>query len=358
MLDSNKTLEYRRLGNSGLKVPALSFGTATFGGRAGYEAWGTSDVKDARAIVDACLEAGVTMFDTANSYSEGRAEEILGEALGRRRDQALIATKASGMMGDGPWDGGSSRLHLLRAVDESLRRLGTDHVDILYMHLFDATTAVEEVVGTLDDLVSSGKVRYVGASNFAGWQLMKSLAIADRHGRSRYVAHQVQYSLAVRHYEYELRQLGADQGVGTVVWSPLAMSTLTGKMRRGGTVPDESRLAKGALEEVPADIEKIYDIVEVLSEISAETGRTPSQIAINWLLREPTVSSVVIGARTVDQLRENLGAVGWNLTAEQVHRLDEVSTIIPTYPYFHQLQYPELSLQGRPRWINPARPES
>lgn len=342
-------MEHRRLGESGLRVPVLSFGTATFGGRGEYEIWGDSGLSEARALVDTCLEAGVTMFDTANSYSGGRAEEILAGALGDRREEVLIATKASDVVGPGPHEGGSSRLHLIRAVDESLERLKTDYIDLLYMHLFDASTPVEEVVQTLNGLVTSGKVRYVAASNFSGWHLMKSLAVAERYGWARYVGHQVQYSLAVRHYEYELRQLGLDQGVGTVVWSPLAMSALAGKVRRGQRIPGESRLAKGAIDYLPADLEKVYEIVDVLDEIAAETERTLSQIALNWLLQQPTVSSIVIGARTLEQLRENLGSVGWALSADQLRRLDDASAVRPTYPYYHQLAYPQFLPPAAPR---------
>jgi aryl-alcohol dehydrogenase-like predicted oxidoreductase len=329
-------LEHRTLGDSGLKVPVLSFGTATFGGNDGFELWGETDVAGARRIVDVCLEAGVTMFDTANSYSNGRAEEILGEAIRGRRDQVLISTKATTTIGPGPNERGSSRLHVTRAVDDSLRRLRTDWIDLFYMHWFDGTTPVEEVVSTLDTLVRAGKLRYVAASNFPGWALMKSLAAADRYGWSRYVGHQVQYSLAVRQYEYELCSLGLDQGVGAVVWSPLAMSALTGKIRRGREVPRGSRLGNGAERVLQAEPERIYRIVDVLDELVEETGRSITQIALNWLLRKPTVATLVLGARTEEQLRDNIGAVGWSLSADQVARLDRASAEPLPYPYRHQ----------------------
>lgn len=334
-------MEYRRLGNSGIRVPVLSFGTATFGGRDGYEVAGSTDLSAARRLVSQCLEAGVSMFDTANAYSGGLAEEILGRAIGDRRDDLLISTKVAMPLGSGPNSGGSSRLHLVRAVEDCLRRLGTDWIDLLYMHLHDGTTPVEEVVRSLDMLVESGKVRYVGASNFSAWALMKSLAVADRYGWNRYVAHQVQYSLAVRHYEYELGPLGWDQGVGAVAWSPLAGAALTGKLRPGVEVPADSRLGKVAESGVPASQERIFRIVEALDEVSAETGRSLSQIAINWILQQPTVSSVVIGARTEAQLGDNLGAVGWSLSREQLERLDAASRPWLPYPYCHQQETPD-----------------
>ena len=334
-------MEHRRLGTSGLKVPVLSFGAATFGaGSDFFRAWGDTDVDGARRLVDICLDAGVTMFDTADAYSRGRSEEILGAALAGRRDRVLISTKATTPMGDGPNEGGSSRYHLVDTVERSLRRLRTDHIDLLYMHEFDATTAVEEVVHTLDDLVTAGKVRYVGASNFSGWQLMKALAIADRHGWTRYAAHQVQYSLAVRDYEHELAPLGLDQGVAAMVWSPLGGAALTGKLRRGQEAPPDSRLGQPAGGGLVADAEHIYAIVDVLDELAGETGRSITQLALNWLLRQPTVASLVIGARNEDQLRDNLGAAGWALDADQLARLDEVSRLPVPYPYNHQQEKP------------------
>ncbi|MBP1875041.1 aryl-alcohol dehydrogenase-like predicted oxidoreductase [Ensifer adhaerens] len=328
-------MEYRRLGSSGLKVPALSFGAGTFGGKGPlFSAWGNSDNAEARRLVDICIEAGVNLFDTADVYSDGASEEVLGAAIKGRRNDVLISTKMSLPMGDGPNDAGSSRSRLIKGVDDALRRLGTDHIDLMQLHAFDAGTPVEEVLSTLDTLVRAGKLRYVGVSNFAGWQLMKSLAAAEKHGYPRYVAHQVYYSLVGRDYEWELMPLGLDQGVGALVWSPLGWGRLTGKIRRGQPWPEGSRLHDTASFGPPVDDDTLYDIVDVLDELAGETGRTIPQIAINWLLQRPTVSSVIIGARNEEQLRQNLGAVGWSLTAEQIGRLDKASGKTPAYPHF------------------------
>ena len=345
-------MEHRRLGTSGLKVPVLSFGTATFGGGSEFfRAWGNTDVSGARRLIDVCLEAGATMFDTASSYSRGRSEEILGEALEGRRDEVLLATKVTTPMGDGPNEGGSSRFHLVRTIEDSLRRLRTDHVDLLYMHEFDATTAIDEVLHTLDALVAAGKVRYVAASNFSGWELMKSLAAADSNGWTRYVAHQVQYSLAIRDYEHELAPLALDQGVGAIVWSPLAGAALTGKIRRGREIPADSRLSKAAAGGLPADIEHIHNIVDVLDDIASETGHSISQVALNWLLQKPTTCSLVVGARTEVQLRDNFGAAGWSLDADQMIRLDDASARPLPYPYDHQHGQPQFLPAP---WTKPA----
>ncbi|PSJ61980.1 aldo/keto reductase [Pseudaminobacter soli (ex Li et al. 2025)] len=327
-------MEYRRLGASGLKVPALSFGTGTFGGSGPlFGPWGTSDETEARRLVDICLEAGVNLFDTADVYSDGASEAVLGAAIKGRRDQVLISTKTSLPMGDGPSDAGSSRSRLIKAVEDALRRLGTDYIDLLQLHAFDAGTPIDEVLSTLDVLVRDGKLRYVGVSNFSGWQLMKSLALADRHGWPRYVAHQVYYSLVGRDYEWELMPLGLDQGVGALVWSPLGWGRLTGKIRRGQPLPEGSRLHDTASFGPPVDDEQLYRIVDVIDAISKETGKTVPQIALNWLLQRPTVSSVIIGARNEEQLRQNLGAIGWSLTKEQVARLDAASEVTAPYPY-------------------------
>jgi aryl-alcohol dehydrogenase-like predicted oxidoreductase len=328
-------MDYRRLGASGLKVPALSFGAGTFGGSGPlFGAWGNTDVTEARRLIDICLEAGVTLFDTADVYSNGASEEVLGQAIKGRRADVLISTKTSLPMGDGPNDSGSSRSRLIRSVEDALRRLGTDYIDLLQLHAFDAGTPIEEVLSTLDDLVRAGKLRYVGVSNFSGWQVMKSLGLADRHGWPRYVAHQVYYSLVGRDYEWELMPLGLDQGVGALVWSPLGWGRLTGKIRRGQPLPEGSRLHQTADFGPPVDDERLFDIVDALDEVALETGRTIPQIAINWLLQRPTVSSVIIGARNEEQLRQNLGAVGWSLTAEQIDRLDRASSVTAPYPYF------------------------
>ncbi|MGE0237102.1 MAG: aldo/keto reductase [Parvibaculaceae bacterium] len=328
-------MDYRQLGRSGLKVPVLSFGAGTFGGSGPlFGNWGTTDAKEARRLVDICLEAGVTLFDTADVYSNGASEEVLGEAIKGRRGEVLISTKASLPMGDGPDDWGSSRSRLLRSVDAALARLGSGHIDLFQLHAFDAATPVEEVLGTLDDLVRQGKIRYVGVSNFSGWQIMKSLAVAERYGLPRYIANQAYYSLVGRDYEWELMPLGIDQGLGALVWSPLGWGRLTGKIRRGAPLPEGSRLHETASFGPPVDEERLYRIVDALDEVAAETGKSVPQIAINWLLKRPTVSSVIIGARNKEQLRQNLGAIGWTLTAEQMRRLDEASAQTAPYPYF------------------------
>jgi aryl-alcohol dehydrogenase-like predicted oxidoreductase len=341
-------MEYRSLGASGLKVPVLSFGTGTFGGKGPlFSAWGNSGVEEARRLIDICVDAGVNLFDTADVYSNGASEEVLGAAIKGRRDRVLISTKTSLPMGEGPGDAGSSRHRLLAAVDASLKRLGTDYIDLLQLHAFDAGTPIEEVLYTLDMLVRAGKLRYVGASNFSGWQLMKSLGLAERHGWPRYIAHQVYYSLVGRDYEWELMPLGIDQGVGALVWSPLGWGRLTGKIRRGQPLPAESRLQETAQWGPPVDDERLYRIMDALDAVAAETRRSVPQIAIAWLLTRPTVSSVIIGARNEAQLRDNLAAVGWSLTPDQIKQLDEASSVMPAYPY-----YPYRTQQGFAR-LNP-----
>jgi len=327
-------MDYRYLGKSGLKVPALSFGAGTFGGSGPlFGAWGNTDAAEARSLVDICLEAGVTLFDTADVYSNGASEEVLGAAIKGRRDAVLISTKTSLPMGDGPNDAGSSRLRLIRAVEDALRRLGTDTIDLLQLHAFDAGTPIEEVLSTLDALVRAGKLRYVGVSNFSGWQVMKSLAVADAHGWPRYVAHQVYYSLVGRDYEWELMPLAADQGVGALVWSPLGWGRLTGKVRRGQPLPEGSRLHQTAAFAPAVADAHLYRVVDALDAVAEETGKTVPQVALNWLLQRPTVSSVIVGARNAAQLRQNLGAVGWALSAEQVAKLDVASAVDAPYPY-------------------------
>jgi aryl-alcohol dehydrogenase-like predicted oxidoreductase len=336
-------MEYRHLGRSGFKVPVLSFGTGTFGGQGKlFSAWGNTDVAQARRLIDICLDAGVTMFDSADVYSAGSAEAILGEAIkGRPRDRLIISTKTTFRAGEGPNDVGSSRHHLIAAVDVALKRLGTDYIDLLQLHGFDASTPVEETLSTLDDLVRAGKLRYIGASNFSGWHLMKSLAAAERHGWPRHVAHQAYYSLVGRDYEWELMPLALDQGVGAVVWSPLGWGRLTGKIRRGQPLPGGSRLHGSAEFGPPVPDELLYRVVDALDAVAAETGKTVPQIAINWLLQRPSVSTIVIGARDEAQLRQNLGAVGWSLTGDQMARLDAASATTPVYPYWHQAGFKE-----------------
>ncbi|MGA2650650.1 MAG: aldo/keto reductase [Terracidiphilus sp.] len=335
-------MEYRLLGGSGLKVSALSFGTGTFGGtNEFFKAWGSSDVAESTRLVDICFEAGVNLFDTADGYSDGRSEEILGKALEGRRNRALISTKAHFPTSDGPNDRGTSRYHLRRALEASLRRLGTDYVDIYHMHGFDALTPIEEVQDTLNTFVHEGKVRYIAASNFSGWHLMKSLAVADRYGWTRFVAHQVYYSLIGREYEWELMPLGIDQRVGALVWSPLGWGRLTGKLRRGQPLPEQSRLHKTADAGPQMDDEYLYKVVDALDKVASETGKSVPQVALNWLLQRPTISSVIVGARNEEQLRQNLDARDWNLSAEQVAELDKASAVQPIYPYWHQRNFAE-----------------
>ncbi|MBP0578871.1 aldo/keto reductase [Labrys sp. LIt4] len=335
-------MEYRQLGGSGFKVPALSLGTGTFGGGGDFfKAWGSTDAEGARRLLDICIDAGVTMFDSADIYSSGLAEEILGKAIAGRRDRVVISTKATFRSGPGPNDVGSSRFHLTDAVDKALKRLATDYIDLFQLHGFDALTPVEEVLQTFDDLIRAGKIRYIGVSNFSGWHLAKSLAASDRYGLPRYVAHQAYYSLIGRDYEWELMPLGLDQKVGAVVWSPLGWGRLTGKLRRGAPLPERSRLHQTAADGPPVSDELLYRVVDAIDAIAGETGKSVPQIALNWLLQRPTVASVIIGARDEAQLHENLGAIGWSLTPEQIARLDEASTVTLPYPYWHQRGFAE-----------------
>ncbi|QMW00397.1 aldo/keto reductase [Spirosoma foliorum] len=344
-------MEYRQLGASGLHVPVLSFGTATFGGgNEFFKAWGSTQVDEATRLVNLCLEAGVNLFDTADVYSDGLSETILGKTVAGIRDKVLISTKATFTFGEGPNNQGSSRFHLLKQCESSLKRLKTDYIDIYHMHGFDGVTPIEETLRTLDDLVQSGKVRYIACSNFSGWHLMKSLAISEKYGWNRYVAHQVYYSLVNREYEWELMPLGIDQRVGGIIWSPLAAGRLGGKYRRNQPVPPDSRVAQGG-SPVPAfaiSDELFYTIIDVLDELAAETGKSVAQVALNWLLQRPTVSTIVIGARNEEQLKQNLDAVGWNLTTEQVKRLDAASDVPTIYPYWHQRQ--NLTLNPPPKF--------
>lgn len=332
-----RSMEYRSLGRSGLKVSALSFGAATFGGgNEFFKAWGSTQVDEARRMIDVCLDAGINLFDTANGYSQGLSEEILGKAIQGKRDKLLISTKVFFPMAKGPNDVGTSRHHILQQVDASLKRLGTDHIDIYHMHAFDAFTPVEETLDALNTIVHAGKVRYIACSNFSGWHLMKSLALSDRFGWTRYVAHQVYYSLIGRDYEWELMPLGIDQGLGALVWSPLGWGRLTGKIRRGHPLPETSRLHATAEQGPPIEDEYLYRVVDAIDQVAQETGKSVPQVALNWLLHRPTVSSVILGARNEEQLKQNLGAVGWNLTPEQVAKLDAASQSQLVYPYWHQ----------------------
>ncbi len=334
-------MEHRLLGRSGFSVPVLSFGTGTFGGKNALAGWGSTDAAGATRIVDICLEHGLTMFDSADIYSGGAAEEVLGAAIKGRRDKLLISTKATFRSGEGANEVGSSRYHLTRAVEGALKRLGTDHIDLFQLHGYDAKTPPEEVLSTLDTLIRAGKIGYIGVSNFSGWHLMKALATSDRYGLPRFVANQTYYSLVGREYEWELMPLGVDQGVGAVVWSPLGWGRLTGKIRRGQKLPEVSRLHTTADFGPPVEDEYLYRVVDALDAVAAETGKTVPQVALNWLLQRPTVSTVVIGARDEKQLKDNLGAIGWDLTPDQVKALDKASAQTPAYPYWHQKQFKE-----------------
>jgi aryl-alcohol dehydrogenase-like predicted oxidoreductase len=340
-------MDFRRLGNSGLRVPVLSFGTATFGGGNDFfKAWGSTGAEGATRLIDICLEHGVSMFDSADGYSNGLAEEILGHAIKGKRDRLLISTKTTFPTGSGPNDYGSSRLHLLDAVDKSLKRLGVDHIDLLQLHGQDYNTPVDETLATLDQLVRSGKVRYVGCSNFSGWYLMKSLSVAERYGYPRHIAHQVYSSLLNRDYEWELLPLGLDQGVGALIWSPLGWGKLTGKIRRGQPAKPGTRAHDIAGTGPHYEEERLFRIVDALDAMAKETHKTIPQVALNWLLQRRTVASIIIGARDEKQLLENLGAVGWTLTPSQVASLDAASDVQPPYPVWHQRTFPMLNERG------------
>ncbi len=341
-------MEYRKLGRSGIKVPELCFGCGTFGGKNEFfDAWGaTEDIAEARKIVDICMEAGLNFFDTADVYSTGGSEAVLGGAIKHlKREDVLISTKTTFPFGPGPNDQGSGRYHLVQALEGSLKRLGTDYVDVYHLHGFDATTPVEETLYTLDQFVRDGKVRYIACSNFSGWHLMKSLSVSERYGWARYVGHQVYYSLVGRDYEWELMPLAIDQGVGALVWSPLGWGRLTGKIRRETGIPEVSRLNTKLVLDMGPQVpdEHLFKVVAAIDEIALETGKTVPQIALNWLLRRPTVSTLIIGARNEQQLRQNLGAVGWSLTPEQIAKLDAASEVPVAYPYWHQRQFSSIN---------------
>ena len=332
-------MEYRQLGASGLYVPVLSFGTATFGGgNTFFKAWGNTQAEEATRMVNLCLDAGVNLFDTANVYSNGASEEILGKAIAGLRDKVLISTKASFKMSEAPNDYGSSRLHLIKSCEESLRRLKTDYIDIYHMHGFDGVTPVEETLQTLDNLIRSGKVRYIACSNFSGWHLMKSLSVSERYGWSKYIAHQAYYSLLDREFEWELMPLAIDQKIDTIVWSPLSSGRLAGKFRRNQPAPPDNRIQQGGGQGPAVNEERLYTIVDALDMAAAETGKTVAQVALNWLLQRPTIANIVIGARNEEQLKQNLGAVGWKLSVDQLKKLDAASAADSIYPYWHQRQ--------------------
>jgi aryl-alcohol dehydrogenase-like predicted oxidoreductase len=338
-------MDFRQLGKSGLQVPVLCLGTGTFGGgNEFFRAWGQTDVKEATQLLAICLEAGVNFFDTADVYSQGLSEQILGEAIRQTaRENVIISTKATFPFGEGPNTAGSSRHHLIQQIDGSLKRLKTDYIDLYHMHGFDAVTPMEETLSTLDDAVRAGKIRYIAASNFSGWHMQRSLAISDRYGWSRYVCHQVYYSLVGRDYEWELMPQALAEGLGGLVWSPLGWGRLTGKLRRGQPLPEQSRLHKTAEQGPAVPEECLHKVVEALDGLSKETGKSVPQLALNWLLRKPSISSVIIGARNEQQLRDNLAAASFVLTPEQVARLDEASAAPVAYPYWHQRQFPNLN---------------
>jgi aryl-alcohol dehydrogenase-like predicted oxidoreductase len=343
-------MEYRRLGHSGLRVPALSFGTATFGGgNEFFKGWGSTDAGGASRLIDVCLDHGISLFDSADVYSSGLAESILGQAIKGKRNRLLISTKATFPMGEGPNDFGSSRQHLIDALDGALKRLGVDHIDLYQLHGQDYNTPVEETLATFDQFVRAGKIRYIGCSNFSGWHLMKSLAVSDRYGYPRYAAHQAYYSLLHRDYEWELMPLGRDQGVGAMIWSPLGWGKLTGKIRRGQPAKPGTRAHDIAGTGPQVEEERLYRIVDALDAVATESGKTIPQVALNWLLQRPTVANVIVGARNEQQLIENIGAVGWSLTAEQVARLDRASDALPAYPVWHQRGFPMLNEPGQAR---------
>ena len=337
-------MNFKRLGKSGLRVPELSFGTATFGGGNDFfKAWGSTDTGGASRLIDVCLDHGVSMFDTADVYSDGLAEQILGAAIKGKRDRLLISTKVTFPTGDGPNDYGSSRQHIIQAVNNSLKRLQVEHIDLLQLHGQDYNTPVEETLSTLDQLVREGKVRYIGASNFSGWHLMKSLATSERYGYPRHVAHQIYYSLLNRDYEWELAPLAEDQGVGAVVWSPLGWGKLTGKIRRGQPAKPGTRAHDIAGTGPHFEEERLFRIVEALDVVAEQTGKTIPQVALNWLLGKKTVANVIIGARDEKQLIENIGATGWSLTPEQNALLEQASDVPPAYPVWHQRGFASLN---------------
>jgi aryl-alcohol dehydrogenase-like predicted oxidoreductase len=342
-------MEFRQLGKSGLKVPVLCFGTATFGGgNEFFRAWGATDVAEATRLIDQCMEAGVNFFDTADVYSDGLSEQILGQAIQHlSRDKVLISTKATFPFGEGPNNAGSSRFHLTQQIEGSLKRLKTDYIDVYHLHGFDALTPMEETLNTLDQFVREGKVRYIAASNFSGWHMQKSLGISEQYGWARYVAHQVYYSLVGRDYEWELMPQAYEEGLGALVWSPLGWGRLTGKIRRGQKLPEVSRLHKAADGGPVVADEYLYKVVDALDAVAAETGKTVPQVALNWLLRKPTIASLIIGARDEKQLRDNLAATSFTLTTEQVAKLDEASAPQVAYPYWHQRQF---------QFLNPLPP--
>ncbi len=332
-------MKYRTLGRSGLKVSALTMGTFTFGGRGDFAMTGSQGVPEAQRLIGACLDGGINLFDTSNMYSLGLSEEILGEALGERRNDVLISSKARMRVGDGPNDEGVSRYHLMRECERSLKRLRRDHIDIYYMHEWDGTTPLEETLSALDSLVTQGKIRYIGCSNYSGWHVMKALGVSDLRHYPRFVTQQIHYTLEAREAEYELLPISVDQGLGVLVWSPLAAGLLSGAHRRDRPVPEGSRQAKGWTEPPIRDQERLWTIVDALVEIGDARGVSAAQIALAWTLERPGITSAVIGGQTEAQFKDNIAAVDIALTAVERQRLDEVSAIPMLYPYWHQGQF-------------------
>jgi aryl-alcohol dehydrogenase-like predicted oxidoreductase len=350
-------VEYRFLGRTGLLVSAISFGAMTFGGARSdfFRPVGTTELDEAREQVAMCLDAGVNLFDTADAYSNGASEEMLGAALGSRRREAAIATKLHPRSGPGPNDIGQSRAHVIEAVDASLRRLGTDWIDLLQVHGFDGRTDPEQTLRAFDDLVRAGKVRYIGCSNYSAWHLMKALAASDRRGLERYCSLQAYYSLVARELEWELLPLCVDQDVGILVWSPLAGGFLTGKFRRGQPPPQGARAARNGPPGGLVDEEQALDVIEVLVDVAGTRGVSPAQVALNWVVSRPGVTSAIVGARNAAQLADTLAAAGWSLDREEVDRLDRVSAVRVPYPQWHQLRFNRARLDEP--WMGFARPE-
>jgi aryl-alcohol dehydrogenase-like predicted oxidoreductase len=348
-------MEYRQLGRSGLRVSTITLGTMGFGGGGKFASVGENGADELRRQLDLCLEAGVNLIDTADVYSDGRSEEILGEALdGGRREQLLIATKVRFAMGDGPNDAGLSRHHIVAGVEASLRRLQADHIDLLQVHQWDGQTPLEETMEALDTLVRSGKVRYVGCSNYSAWHMMKALAVADRRGYQPFVSTQIHYTPQAREAEFEILPACLDQGLGVLVWSPIAGGLLSGKYRRGVEAPEGSRHLSDWSEPPVHDEDALYDLVDVLVEVGEAHGVSAAQVTLAWLLRRPGVTTLVIGARTEEQLEDNLAAATLSLSDEEVARIEEVSRPPLPYPLWHQaaaaserLSPADLSVLGR-----------
>ncbi|HEV7254034.1 MAG TPA: aldo/keto reductase [Mesorhizobium sp.] len=330
-------MEYRLLGRSGLKVSVLTLGTMTFGGEGVFAKTGNTGLDDARRQIDLCLDGGVNLIDTADVYSTGRSEEIVGEALTGKRDRVLVATKARFPMSGDVNDRGLSRHHLMRACEASLKRLRTDVIDLYQVHEWDGQTPLEETLRALDDLVRQGKVRYIGCSNYSAWHMMKGLGLSDRLGLERFVSQQIHYTLEAREAEYELIPAGLDQGVGVLVWSPLAGGLLSGKHRRDQAAPEGSRQLAGWTEPPIRDEARLWRIVDELASIGEARGVSAAQVALAWTLGRPGVASVIVGGRTEAQISDNLGAADLALSAEETAQLDEASALPILYPYWHQM---------------------